>query len=335
MPQRSEEGGTDMRLLKPCTNLLVLFCSLPVAAPAFAQNYPTRAVRYIVPDSAGGLADALARIVAGGLTDVFGQQVIVDNRTGAAGNISATIAAKAAPDGYTMYEMSQTLTVNATLYRSLSYDLLRDFAPVTRLGWSPSMVIVHPSLPVESIGELVRLAKAKPGSINFASAGSGTPTHLGPELFKITADVNMTHVPYRGGGEAITAVMSGETPLYFAPLSAGLAPVRSGRLRALAVTSAKRLELLPALPTIAESGYPGYESGFWFGLVVPAKTPKGTISAIHQATVAALKRPEVEKRMQDIQFTPLGDRPEEFAAFIKLEIDKWGRIIRATGLTVD
>jgi tripartite-type tricarboxylate transporter receptor subunit TctC len=325
-----------MAMLRSCAKLLLLIgLTGHVAANGWAQNYPAKAVRYVVTDSAGGLADALGRIVAAGLTEVFGQQVVVDNRTGAGGTIATALAAKAPADGYTVLQMSQTQTVNVALYRNLSYDLVRDFAPVTRLGSSPAIVIVHPSLPVKSIAELVRLAKARPGAISFASAGPGTPTFLAPELFKMVAGVDMLHVPYRGGGEAITAVISGETPVYFAPLSTGLPAVRAGRLRPLAVTSGRRLPLMPELPTIAESGYPGFESGFWFGLIVPAKTPRETIAAIHGATVGVLKRPEVNKRMQDIVFTGVGDSPEEFAAFIKSEIEKWGKIVRETGLTAN
>lgn len=305
------------------------------AANGWAQIYPTKIVRYVVSDSAGGFADALARVVAAGLTDVLSQQVIVENRTGAAGNIAAAYAAKAPADGYTLLQLSQTHTVNFTLYRNLQYDLLRDFAPVTRISTSPAVVTVHPSLPVRSIAELVKLAKTRPGVITYASAGTGTPTYIAAELFKTMAGVDMLHVPYRGGGEAITAVISGETPVYFAPITTGLAPIRAGRLRPLAVTSARRLPLLPELPAIAESGYPGYEAGVWYGLVVPAKTPKETITAIREATVAVLKRPEVVKRMQDMVVTPVGDQPEEFAAFIKSEIDKWGKIIRAMGLTAN
>lgn len=325
-----------MANIRSRANLLLLIgLSCQFAANGWAQNYPTKTVRYLVSDSAGGLADAVGRIVAAGLAEVFGQQVVVDNRTGGGGNIAATIAVKAPADGYTVFQMSQTLTVNATLYRRLPYDLMRDFAPVTRLGWSPAIIIIHPSLPVKSIAELVKLAKARPGAINFASAGPGTPTFLAPELFKKLAGIDLVHVPYRGGGEAITAVISGETPLYFAPLSTGLPPVRAGRLRALAVTSATRLSFMPELPTVAESGYPGFESGFWFGLIVPARTRNETIAAIHQATVAVLHRAEVIKRMQDIVFTTVGDQPDQFAAFIKSEIEKWGEVIRATGLTAD
>lgn len=325
-----------MRILRLCIKMSIALCVVSqFVATCWAQKYPTKVVRYIVSDSAGGLADALARIVAAGVADILGQQFVVENRTGAAGNIAAGVAAKAPPDGYTVFQMSQSQTVNVTLYHKLSYDLVNDFTPVTRLGWSPAIVIVHPSLPVQSIADLVKLARAKPGAINFASAGSGTPTHLAPELFKIVAGINMVHVPYRGGGEAITAVVSGETPLYFAPLSAGLPPVRAGRLRAIAVTGAARVPLVPDLPTIAELGYPGYECGFWFGLVVPTKTPKEIVDTIHGAIVTALNRPDVAKRMQDIAFSPVGDRPEEFGTFIKAEIEKWGKTVKATGLSVD
>jgi tripartite-type tricarboxylate transporter receptor subunit TctC len=259
----------------------------------------------------------------------------VENRSGAGGNIAAAFAAKAPADGYLVLQVAQSHTVNVTLYRSLAYDLVRDFSPVTRLGSSPVIIVVHPSLPVKSIAELVKLAKAQPGKINYGSAGLGSGTFVFAELFKTLAGVNMLHVPYRGGGEAITAVISGETSVYFAPLSTGLQPVRSGRLRALCVTSAKRLPSMPELPTIAEFGLSGFESGFWYGLMVPTKTPKEVITAIREATVTALNRPEVGKRMHDIVFTSVGDQPDEFAAFIHSEIEKWGKVNRATGLTAN
>jgi tripartite-type tricarboxylate transporter receptor subunit TctC len=212
---------------------------------------------------------------------------------------------------------------------------VRDFIPVSRLGWSPAVIVVHPSLPVSSLAELVKLAKAQPGALHFSSAGAGTPTHLSPELFKRRADVDIVHVPYRGGGEAVTAVISGEVPLYFAPLSPALQPVRAGRLRALAVTSATRLASLPDVPTVVESGYPGFETGFWFGLAVPTKTSKDIVSTLHDATVASLKKPDVLKRLDAIVFAPVGDQPEEFTAYIKSEIEKWGAIVKATGLTAN
>ena len=312
--------------------LLACCCVLcQLAVDAGAQGYPAKVVRYVVPTSAGAGADVIGRIVAAGLGEVFGQQVIVDNRVGAAGNIGAAFAAKAPADGYTLFQVTFQHTVNVTLYRNLAYDLMRDFAPVTQLGSSPAIVVVHPSLPVKSITELVRLAKAKPGSINFGSAGFGSPTFVAAELFRTQAGVNLMHVPYRGGGEALIAVVTGETPLYFSPLTA-LPHVRQGRLRALGLTTAQRLPLLPEYPTVAESGYPGYEFGFWHGIMVPAKTPKETIAAIREAVAAVLRRPEIGARIRDLGYTMVGDQPEEFARFLKIDIEKWQRILRDRGI---
>lgn len=309
----------------------VLLC-VTFATGAVAQPYPSKTVRMLVSDSAGGLSDTIARVIANGLSEVIGQRVVIENRAGAASNIGAAVAAKSPPDGYTVYQMPQTLTVNATLYSNLQYDLLRDFMPVTRLGGSPALVTVHPSLPVRTLADLVKLAKAQPQRITFASAGTGAPTFLAAELFKKFASIDLMHVPYRGGGEAITAAITGETPVYFAPLTVAWPHVQSGRLRGLAVTSSVRVAAAPQMPTVAESGYPGYESGFWYGLVLPAKTPRDIFSVLHAATLKTLKLPDVGKRMQDMAFTTVGDSPEEFTEFIKAEIEKWGKIIRELGL---
>ena len=325
-----------MMAIKPCAKILMFACLLrPFAPDSWAQGYPEKVVRYVLPGSAGSGADLLGRMVAGGLTQVLGQQVIVENRTGAGGNIGAEIAAKAPADGYTLLQISVTHTVNVTLYRKLAYDVVRDFSPVTHLATSPAIVIVHPALPVKSLADLVRLAKAKPGALNYASGGTGTPTFLGAELFKSMAAVNMVHVPYRGGGESLTAVISGEAPVFFAPIATTLQHVQQGRLRALAVTSGKRISLLPGLPTVAESGYPGYESGNWYGLLAPAKTPKDTIAIIRNAAVNALNKPDMGKRLLDLGYIVVGDQPEEFAAFIKSEISAMGKIVRDLGLTAE
>ena len=201
-----------------------------------------------------------------------------------------------------------------------------------RTGSSPALVVVHPSLPVKTIAELVKLAKARPGSLSFASAGTGAPTFMAGELFKKVSGINMLHVPYRGGGEAITAAITGETPVYFAPLPVAKPHVESGRLRALGVTSNARVSAMPQLPTVAEQGYPSYETGFWYGFVVPAKTPREIINTVHAATTKTLKLPDVAKRLQDVSFTIVGDQPEEFAEFLKAEVDKWGKIVRELGL---
>jgi tripartite-type tricarboxylate transporter receptor subunit TctC len=303
------------------------------ADSGWAQRYPAKVVRLLVPFSPGSGSDTLGRIIAGGLTEAFGQQVIVDNRAGAAGNIGADIAAKAPPDGYTVLLANMGHAANVSLYRNLPYDVLRDFAPVTQLASAPAIVVAHPSLPVKSIGELVRLAKARPGAINYASGGTGTPTFVAAELFKARAGVNFLHVPYRAGGEALTAVLAGEVSVYFSPLATALPHVRQGRLRPLAVTTAKRVPLLPEYPTVDELGYPGYQSGNWYGLLVPAKTPKEIIIAIRAAALAVLNNETVGRRLGDLGYISIGDQPEEFAAHIKAEIENLGRILRESGVT--
>jgi len=322
-----------MAILKLGVMPLTLICLF--AVDGWAQSYPAKVVRYIVPMSPGSGADTIGRIVTAGMAQVFGQQIIVDNRTGAAGNIGAEAAAKSPPDGYTLFQASSTHAANVSLYRNLAYDLVRDFSPVTQLASSPSIVVVHPSLPVKSIAELVKLAKARPGAINYGSTGIGSATWVAGELFKGMAGVNLQHVPYRGGGEALTAVVAGEVSVYFAPLAVALPQVRQGRLRPLAVTTTARLPLLPEHPTVAETGYPGYQSGNWYGIVAPAKTPKEAIAIIRNAVATALRDPGVSKRLSDLGYVSVGDQPDEFAAFIKSEIATLARIIKQTGATVE
>lgn len=281
-----------------------------------------------MPFGAGSGTDTIARIVASGMAPVLGQQIVVENRAGAAGNIGAELAAKAPPDGYTLFLVNLGHAANVTLYSNLQYDLVRDFAPVTQLASTPSIVVVHPSLPVKSIAELVRLAKAKPGVVNYASGGVGTATYISGELFKTQAGINLMHIPYRSGGEAITAVVTGEAPVYFAPLATALPHVRSGRLRALAVTSSKRLPMLPEYPTAIEAGVKGYEAGNWYGLLVPVKTPKETITTIRNAAIAAVNNPTVNKRLVDLGYLVIGDQPEEFASHIKSEIGSLAKILK-------
>lgn len=325
-----------MAILRSCVRSLAAVCLIcQSAASGWAQSYPARPVRYLVTGSPGSGTDTIGRFIAGGLTEVFGRQVIVDNRTGGGSNIGAEIAAKAPPDGYTLLQTTITHAVNVALYRNLSYSLMRDFAPVTQLATGPAVVVVHPSLPVKSIGELVRLAKAKPGVINYASGGTGTFTFLAAELFKGQAGVNLVHVPYRGGGNALAGVVNGESPVYFAPVAAALPYLQEGKLRPLAVTTPRRLPLLPEYPTVAESGYPGYESGNWYGLLAPARTPKEIIAVIRGAVVSVLNNPSVSKRLNNLGYITIGDRPEEFAAHIKAEAERLGKIVRALNLTAD
>lgn len=284
-----------------------------VAQHAVAQTYPAKAVRYIVPMSAGSGADTIDRIVA-------------------AGNLGADIAARPLADGYTLFQASGTHAANATLYCRLPYDLTQDFAAVTQLASSPSMLVVHPSLPVGSVAELVRLTKARPGDMNYASTGAGSATFLAAELFKYMVGVNIVHVPYRGGGEAVTAIIAGEVSVYFAPMAAILPYQSQGRVRALAVTTLKRLDAFAQLPTLAESGYPGYQAGNWYGLMKPVKTPRDIVAAVRTAAIAAMNEPATRKRLVDLGYIIVGDQPDEFAAFIKSEIAMLEKIIAQTGL---
>ena len=305
---------------------LVLACA---CAAASAQGYPAKPVRLIVSFSPGSGTDTIARIVAGGMVKPLGQQIVVENRAGAAGNIGAELAAKSPPDGYTMFLVNMGHAANVTLYEGkLAYDLVRDFAPVTQLASSPSMVVAHPSLPVKTIAALVKLARARPGAVHYGSGGIGTPTFVAGELFKGQAKVDLLHVPYKSGGEAIIGVVTGEVPLYFAPLATALPHVQQGRLRALAVTTAKRLPQLPDYPTVAESGYPGYQAGNWYGLLVPAKTPKESIAVLRGAAVKGMADPAVNKRMTDLGYVIIGDQPEEFAAHIRGEIASLAKILK-------
>lgn len=300
-----------------------------LAGSAMAQSFPAKPVRFIIPDAAGGGMDTIGRLTAEGLTEALGTQVIVDNRAGAGTTLGIGIAAKAPADGYTLLLSGSGFVAASSLYRNLPFDVLRDFAPVTHLATSPQLVVVHPSLPVKSIPELVKLAKAKPGQILYASAGTGSSTFFAAEIFKERAGINLVHVPYRGGGPAVTAILSGETPVYFAPIATAMPHVPT-RLRALGVSSHKRVSTLPDVPTVAELGYPGYEAGNSYGIVVPAGTPPETVSAIHRAALAALKK--LDKRLTDLAYIPGGNKPEEFAAQIKSDVQRVSGIYRRLGI---
>ena len=316
-------------------NVLLAITVCAIAQSAAAQSFPSKPIRWVVPSSPGGSADAVTRVVADGVTKVIGQRVVVDNRAGASGNIGADNVAKSPPDGYTWIMMNNAQAANVSLYKNLTYELLRDFAPVMQVDSSPHIVVVHPTLPVKSLGELVKLAKAKPGALDYASAGLGTVTFLAAELFKADAGVNLRHVPYKGGGESLISIVSGETIVYFSPLPVALPHMRSGRLRALAVTSRKRASVVPEVPTVAESGYPKYEFNLWNGLLVPAKTPKETIAAIHTAVSTALKAPDVSRRMSEMSSNVIANQPEEYAAFLKSEVESIGAVVKKLKLSAD
>jgi len=312
-------------------------CLLPgavavlLSTAVFAQGYPAKTVRLLAPFSAGSGSDTISRIYAGGLGEVFGQQVIVENRAGASGNIGAEVAARAPADGHTLLLVNIAHAVNVSLYRKLAYDPVRDFTPVSLLATGPAILVVHPSLPAKSVKELVALARLRPGAINHSSAGVGTFTFLAAEMFKRQTAVDMLHVPYRAGGEALTAVIAGETSVYFSPAAGAIPQVRQRRLRPLAVTSLKRITLMPELPTVAESGIAAlakFESGNWYGIVMPAKTPREIVDRAYKASNAALNNPVIVRRMNDLGFVLIGNTPDEFGAYFKSEIEAWGKIVR-------
>lgn len=312
-------------------SLAAAFLAGTLAPAVCAQGYPTKPVRVIVASSAGSNPDTVARIVANALTPIFGQQVIVDNRAGAGGNIGAEVAARAPGDGYTVFLAHTNHSINASLYRKLAYDIVNDFSPVALVAFSPFVATVHPSLPVKSLRELIKLAKNRPHDLTYASAGTGSGTFFAAEYFNGMAQVKMLHVAYKGGGPALTAVVAGETSVYFTPIATGLPHIRSGKLRPLGVTASKRLAELPEVPVIAEV-LPGYEMLAWAGFMVPVRTSKGVIDSLHKATISALGNPDVAKRLSELGFIVARGGPEELARHVKAEIEKYGRIIRQIGL---
>ena len=307
---------------------------MAVGHVAAAESYAVKPVRMIVAFSPGGFVDFTARLVATPLGIALGQQVVVENRAGAGGIVGTEVVARAAPDGHTLIVGSVgTHAVNQTLYPKLPYNVLRDFQPVARLADAPSILAVHPSLPARSVKDLIALARARPGQINYASAGAGTSTHLAAVLFEHLARVKLVHVPYKGGGPALVALVAGEVPVTFGTAASVSPHTRSGRLRGLAVTSAQRSAVLPDLPTIAEAGLPGYEMLNWLGLFAPAGTPRAIVDKLSVEAMRIVRLPDVVARFhaQGSEPSPLG--ADELAAFVKREVEKWGKVVAATGMT--
>lgn len=300
---------------------------------AAAQSYPLGPLRMIVPFPPGGGTDILARAIGQKLNEAWGQPVVVENRGGANGTIGAAMAAKATPDGHAMLIVPSGFAVNPSIYKNLPFDSTRDLAPVTQLASNPSLLVVHPSFPPRTVKELIAFLKARPDEINYASSGNGSPPHLFTELFKQMTGTRMTHVRYKGGGPATVAIVAGEIPVYImAPMQA--APhLKSGRLRALGVTSAKRDPAYPDIPTIAEAGVAGYAVMNWYGLLVPAGTPKPALSKLHAEIVRIVNLPEIRDRLAAEGATVIGSTPEQFAAFLKDEMAKAARIVKAAGMT--
>jgi len=302
-------------------------------ALAAAQPYPTATIRIIVPYPPGGGTDIFARAVAQKLNEAWQVPVIVDNRGGANGTIGSAIAAKAAPDGHTALLVPSGFAVNPSIYPKLPYDTLKDFAPVSLLAEGPLVLSVHPSFPVKSVKELIAFTKARAGEINYGSSGNGSPPHIATELFKLLTGVRINHIPYKGAGPAAVDLLAGQIPMYFMNSLQVTPYVRAGKVRALGVTTAKRFPPLPDVPTIAEAGVPGYTMSNWYGLLVPAATPRGNISKLHAELVRILSLPEIKERLTHQGAILVGNTPEEFATFLRNEIATAAKIVKASGMT--
>ncbi|MDB5811963.1 MAG: tripartite tricarboxylate transporter receptor family protein [Betaproteobacteria bacterium] len=319
-----------MKFLRACLAFVAL-----LAGTAGAQHYPAKPIRVIVPFPAGGGIDAVARLLAPKLTESLGQPVVIDNRSGASGTVGTEAVAKSAPDGYTLLATFASHAQNASLYPKLGYDTVKDFAPITLIATVPNILVVNPALPVKTVKDLVALAKKRPGEILYASIGNGTPSHLSAELFDSMAGIKMTHVAYKGAAPSIIALISGETQLTFTTVLVAMPHIKSGRLRALGVASLKRSPVLPDLPTIDEAGVRGYESNAWYGLLAPAKTPQPIVDQLHREMVKALQLADVRDNLKNQGAEPVANSPREFATIINDEIEKWRKVVQATGVKAD
>jgi tripartite-type tricarboxylate transporter receptor subunit TctC len=306
--------------------------ALPVvSSEAWAQSYPTRPVRWIVTAAAGGTADILARLLGSWLSERLGQQFVVENRTGAAGNIGTESVVRSPADGYTIHLTATSDAINATLYDKLNFSLLRDIAPVACLIRSPCVLLVNPSLPVKTVAELIAYAKANPGAINFASGGTGFTTHIAGEMFKMMTGVNMVHVPYRGQAPALTDLLAGQVQVMFDPVLTSLGHILDGRLRALAVTTPVRSDVLPDVPTVGDF-VPGYEASIWFGVGAPRETPVEIVAKLNTEINAGLSDPQIRARLVELGATPTPMTPAEYGKFIADEVERWGKVVRAAHL---
>jgi tripartite-type tricarboxylate transporter receptor subunit TctC len=323
--------------MKRMTTTFVLLATALGAVPATyaADPWPVRPIRMIVAYPPGGGTDQVGRVMAEQLAQSLGQNVVIDNRGGATGNIGTELAARALPDGYTLLMGNVAPNaVNVSLFKKLGFDPVKDFSPVSLVAVTPNILVAHPSMPVKTVADLVALAKAKPGTLNFPSAGVGSSSHLAGEMLKSMAGIDMVHVPYKGGGPALIATISGQVQIMFATLPAAMPHVKSGKVRPVAVTTAKRSQAMPDLPTIAESGVKGYEAATWYGLLAPTRTPKPVIDRLHGETVKILAGP-TRQRLEAQGFEPDGGTPTAFAAYIKSEIAKWAKVIKQAGIPAE
>jgi len=316
--------------------LIALAWATQVTAADSGQSYPNRPVRFIVPFAPGGSTDTLARTVGQKLGEALGEQVVVDNRSGGNGNIGTDLVAHAAPDGYTiLLGYIANLAIGPSLYAKLPFDPVKDLAPVTQLAVAPNILVVHPSVPAKNFKEFIAYAKANPQKVNFASAAVASPGHLAGELLNHAAGIHMQHVPYKGSGQAVVDLVGGQVQVMVSGMSSVMPHIKAGRLRALAVTGAQRSPAVPDIPTIAESGFPKFEATAWYGVLVPARTPKAIVTRLHDEIVRALKMPEVKERLESVGFEIVGSTPEAFGAYIKSEIVKWAPVVKASGAKAD
>lgn len=308
--------------------------ALGFASSALAA-YPDHAIRLVVGFSAGGTTDVVARILGKEMGEALGQPVVVENRPGAGSNIATEMVARATPDGYTLYMVAVTSAINQTLYKNLRFDLVKDFAPVSLGVRVPNVLVVNPKIPAKTVQELIDYAKANPGKLNFASSGSGTSIHMAGELFKQLAKIDATHIPYKGSSPAITDLIGGQVDYMFDNMPSAWPHVESGKLRALAVTTAERSKTAPDLPTMQESGFPTYDVSSWFGVIAPKGTPDEIVNKLNNVIQTALAKPDVQARMADLGAVPAKTTPAEFGDFIKSEVDGWAKVVKASGATVD
>lgn len=322
--------------MRASIRLFILAAISVCASVASAQEYPRKAVRVVAPFAPGGATDLLARLVSQKLSERWGQTALVDNRTGAGGHIGAELAARSAPDGYTLLVAGAPHAIGMSLYKKLSYDLARDLAPISNLATYPSAIVVHPSLPVKSVKDLMVLARSRPGQLNFGSAGSGSPNHLAIELFKTMAKVSMVHVPYKGGsGQMVGDLLAGQVQLASIGLPPAMPYIKSGRLRVIAVTGAKRSALLPNSPTVAEGGLPGFDVTSWYGMFGPAALPKDIIAKANADIAAVLAAPDMKERLASSGADPAPTTPEELGKLVRDEIAKWSKVVADSGARVD
>lgn len=315
--------------------IIAIFAVVAACGFAQAQTYPAKSIRLLVPFPPGGGTDYTARLIAQKLTEMWGQPLVIENRPGASTTIASEIVARAAPDGYTLIMASTNHTINPSLYPRIPYDTVKDFAPVTVAVNSSYVLVVHPSLPVKTVKELIALARSRKGEINYASSGSSGPQHIAGELFKMMAKVDMTHVPYKGGGPASIAIVGGHVEVMFSTPVSALSHIKTGKLRPLGLTGLKRSDAFPGVPTISETALPGYEAVTWWGLLAPARTPRDIVNKIHGDVVKVLQLPDTKEKLAREGVNPVGNTPEQFAAMIQEDIVKMGKIVKAANMKID